>query len=86
MTENYPSHAPTPPTPESANRVGREPLERLTRYAGAIASTAREVTKTVVIVVYLLVAFWLLLTRGEPEGFLVLIPWALRTPAGRGRR
>jgi hypothetical protein len=57
----------------------------VSRNVEAIASIAQEVTKAVVIVVYLLVAFWLLLARGEPGAFLVLIPWALRTRVGRGR-
>jgi len=53
----------------------------LGRYVEATASIVQEATKTIVIAVYLVAAFWLLLGRGEPEAFIALLPWALRVRA-----
>jgi hypothetical protein len=37
----------------------------------------RESLKTIVIVIYLGFAIWLLLSTGDPYGFAPLLPWAL---------
>jgi hypothetical protein len=48
-------------------------LERLSD----LEALLRESVKTIVIVIYLGFAIWLLLSTGEPYGFAPLLPWAL---------
>jgi hypothetical protein len=52
-------------------------LERLRADLQTITSITRYAAKMIVIVVYLLLAFWLLVFHGLPEGFALLLPWAL---------
>lgn len=52
------------------------PPDRLNRLA-VLEALLRESLKTVVIVIYLGFAIWLLLSTGEPYGFAPLLPWAL---------
>lgn len=42
-----------------------------------LLALVRESLKTVVIVIYLGFAIWLLLSTGKPYGFAPLLPWAL---------
>jgi hypothetical protein len=42
-----------------------------------IAAIARAGARTIVIVVCLGLALWLLAFYGRPEGFVLLLPWAL---------
>lgn len=43
----------------------------------ALEALVRQTLKTIVIVIYLGFAIWLLLSAGEPYGFGPLLPWAL---------
>lgn len=52
------------------------PPDRLNRVA-TLEALLRESLKTTVIVIYLGFAIWLLLSTGEPYGFVPLLPWAL---------
>jgi hypothetical protein len=52
------------------------PPDRLNR-VGAFEALLRESLKTIVIVIYLGFAIWLLLSTGKPYGFAPLLPWAL---------
>jgi hypothetical protein len=52
-------------------------LKRLREDSRAVAAITRDVARILVIVVYLMLALWLLAVHGEPEGFLVILPWAL---------
>jgi hypothetical protein len=52
------------------------PPDCLDRVA-TLEALLRESLKTIVIVIYLSFAIWLLLSTGEPYGFAPLLPWAL---------
>lgn len=52
------------------------PPDRLDRVA-ILEALLRETLKTIVLVSYLGFAIWLLLSTGEPYGFVPLLPWAL---------
>lgn len=64
--------------PRSSDRRSKPsaPLDRLDRFA-TLEAHLRETLKTIVIVIYLGFAIWLLLSTGEPYGFAPLLPWAL---------
>lgn len=52
------------------------PPDRLNRLVD-LEALLRETLKTIVIVIYVGFAIWLLLSTGEPFGFAPLLPWAL---------
>jgi hypothetical protein len=65
---------PTSPRPlRPSTRRGRD--EQGPRYLERISADA----ESIVIVVCLGLALWLLAFDGRPEGFVLLLPWALRS-------
>ncbi|HEX3517552.1 MAG TPA: hypothetical protein VHT29_00800 [Solirubrobacteraceae bacterium] len=72
----------SPRPPRSSTHRGRDEqsqrcLERISADVESIAAIARAGARTIVIVVYLGLALWLLAFDGRPEGFVLLLPWAL---------
>ena len=59
-----------------SSRSSRDERTGLDRLA-VLEALLRESLKTIVIVIYLGFAIWLLLSTGEPYGFAPLLPWAL---------
>jgi len=62
-------------SPASRFQVPTRP-DRFDRLA-LLEALLRESLKTIVIVIYLGFAIWLLLSTGKPYGFAPLLPWAL---------
>jgi hypothetical protein len=60
-----------------SSRGSRDEHLELARFAALEALLLREILKTIVIVIYLGFAIWLLLSAGELLGFAPLLPWAL---------
>lgn len=72
-----PTSSPPPRPPTRRGRDGSRCLERISADAELIAAIARAGARTIVIVVCLGLALWLLAFYGRPEGLVVLLPWAL---------
>lgn len=68
---------PRPPTRRGRDEHGLRCLERIRTDAELIAAIVRAGARAIVIVVYLGLALWLLAFDGRPEGFVLLLPWAL---------
>lgn len=68
---------PRPPTHRGQDEQNPRCLEQINADIESIAAIDRAGARTIVIVVYIGLALWLLAFDGRPEGFVLLLPWAL---------